>query len=197
VKFEKLRDEIVESQKTRTDLIKWKLVLVAAIGAFALDSNRPQPNTILLTLIPFVCLYVDAVCFHNDIRIMAIGRFLRTQVSVVDEETLAYERYCSDNRASFNLEAIALQGATLALSFLVLLLGLSGLYPWLGGAGSWLPAASRGVWAALAFFGGGGIVVGWLSYRFYGHKMRTLDGKAGWWLAVWVNRKLGRAKPAG
>ena len=30
--IEKLRDEIIESHKARTELMKWKLILVAAIG---------------------------------------------------------------------------------------------------------------------------------------------------------------------
>ena len=29
--IEKLRDEIIESEKARTELMKWKLILVAAI----------------------------------------------------------------------------------------------------------------------------------------------------------------------
>ena len=34
--IEKLRDEIIESQKARTELMKWKLILVAAIGGASL-----------------------------------------------------------------------------------------------------------------------------------------------------------------
>lgn len=42
--IDKLRDEIIESQKARTDLMKWKLILVAAIGAagFGIGSHVPQ-----------------------------------------------------------------------------------------------------------------------------------------------------------
>lgn len=45
--IDKLRDEIIESQKARTDLMKWKLILVAAIGAagFGIGSNVPQGAT--------------------------------------------------------------------------------------------------------------------------------------------------------
>jgi hypothetical protein len=38
-----LRDEIIESQKARTDLFKWKIILVAALGAIALGfEGSPQ-----------------------------------------------------------------------------------------------------------------------------------------------------------
>ncbi len=36
-----LRDEIIESQKARADLFKWKIILVAAIGAAVLGVGDP------------------------------------------------------------------------------------------------------------------------------------------------------------
>src|SRR5713226_1515874 len=119
--IEKLRDEIIESEKARTDFIKWKLILVAAIGSAALGLSSKESSNgnlgILLALIPFVCLYVDAVCFHNEIRIMTIARFLRTR----DEGSLerTYEEYCRNHRSHFSLEGFALLGATVLLSALV------------------------------------------------------------------------------
>ena len=125
--LDKLRDEIVASQKARHEFMKWKLILVAAIGAAGLglshfDHDWPGKG-ILLALIPFVSIYVDAVCFHNDLRIMAIARFLRTQTK--DLEMKKYEEYCFQNRAIFSLEDFALVGTTLPVSLFILILGLS------------------------------------------------------------------------
>jgi hypothetical protein len=125
--FDKLRDEIVASQKARHEFMKWKLILVAAIGAAGLGLSHFDQDWkgkgILLALIPFVSIYVDAVCFHNDLRIMAIARFLRTQTG--DPEMKKYEDYCLRNRSSFSLEDFALVGTTLPLSLFILILGLS------------------------------------------------------------------------
>lgn len=84
-----LRDEIVESQKARADLFKWKIILVATLGALALGlesdpqkagapANDPSfSHEYLLCLIPLVCLYVDILCSHLNLRIMVIGRYLQ------------------------------------------------------------------------------------------------------------------------
>jgi hypothetical protein len=53
--------------------MKWKLILVAAIGGarLGIGSNLPpgrNPPYQLLALIPRVCLYVDAVCIHIELR---------------------------------------------------------------------------------------------------------------------------------
>jgi hypothetical protein len=54
--IDKLRDEIIESQKAKTDLLKWKLILVAGIGAAVLgfgSSSQSQMHKpgLLLALI--------------------------------------------------------------------------------------------------------------------------------------------------
>jgi hypothetical protein len=193
--FESLRDEIIESQKARTDLIKWKLLLVAAIGAAGVQSSSGRPSPLLLTLVPFVCLYADTVCFHNDIRIMAIARFLRTRpIDDGPSPLVAYEQYCTANRASFSLESFALQGSTLALSFLVLLLGLNFDDPVIADWFQGPPGAVARVGFFLSLAGGSGLALGWIFHRLYKHKMNTLDGRRGWWLAIWA-RKLMPGKP--
>jgi len=82
-----LRDEIVESQKMRADLLKWKIILVAALGAVALGlesvsdkangDNPPLAHEYMLCLIPPVCLYVDLLCSHLNLRIMVIARYFQ------------------------------------------------------------------------------------------------------------------------
>lgn len=120
---DKLRDEIVESEKARADLLKWKLVLIAAIAAAGLGIGQDSANVVILAFLPFVCLYVDALCFHDEIRIIAIARFLRTESDI--DLWRKYEEYCKNNRQHFNLETFALVITTVALSALVSVLGFS------------------------------------------------------------------------
>jgi len=81
-----LRDEIVESQKVRSDLFKWKILLVATLGAIALGFSSEPANAAsvpsfdhlyLLCLIPLVGLYVDILCSHLNLRILVIGRYFQ------------------------------------------------------------------------------------------------------------------------
>ena len=76
-----LRDEIVESQKARCDLLKWKLALVAGLGTVGLGLGDYAPKEpgyshhYVLCLIPLVCVYVDLLAKHMTLRIMVIGCF--------------------------------------------------------------------------------------------------------------------------
>jgi len=177
---DKLRDEIIESQKARTDLIKWKLVLVAAIGAAGLGATGNDPVPVLLIVIPFVCLYVDAVCFHNDLRIFAIARYLRTVKS--DPDAAPYEEHCREKRDSFKLEAFAVQGATIVLSALTILVGFAMRKPPWDELGEWVVKGSPRISALLFVSGSAGLTFSWLFFGIYRDQMDTLDGRPGWWL---------------
>jgi hypothetical protein len=120
-----LREEIVECQRTKSEFIRWKLILVAAVGAAALGvgSSDVVPVPVLFALIPVICIYVDAVCIHNDARIMMIAQFLR-ESSTVSAEAKAYERHCHRNRDRFYNEGLTLFLCSLFLSALVAGIGL-------------------------------------------------------------------------
>ncbi|HEV2719179.1 MAG TPA: hypothetical protein VG323_04100 [Thermoanaerobaculia bacterium] len=166
---DKLRDEIIESQKAQNDLVKWKLILVAAIGATGLGAvpNAPKNAALLLALIPLVCIYVDAVCFHFEIRIMTIARFFRSQAG--DDQ--AYEQHCVQHRTGFALISVALFGASLVLSGLVLFVGVCLPMQELLGV-----TAERGpVRVALGTTGTLGLVGSVLFYRFCRNRNHWLD----------------------
>jgi hypothetical protein len=102
--MDSLRNEIVESQKMRIDLMKWKLILVAVIGAVGLGLNakspRPHINTnLLLCLIPFVIVYVDLLCQHLLLRIYVISKYLSELADrgKTDEITV-YEHFAQNAR---------------------------------------------------------------------------------------------------
>ncbi len=136
-----LRTEIVESQKARIDLLKYKLVAIATLAAIGLGFNTNQAGSFLLdsdyvlTIIPFVCLYVDLLCWHNTLRILVIGRFL-------DYHDDPYENYLPkigkvkrpkkptdfptcDPGYFFELEDRALNWSTILVSSLLFLYGCS------------------------------------------------------------------------
>lgn len=113
-----LRDEIIESQKARADLFKWKIILVAAIGAAVLGVGDPlaggkaagqagqddlvSKREYLLCLVPLVCVYTDILCAHMNLRIRVIGQFLRIHpipAATDDSATqVAYENFVHKTR---------------------------------------------------------------------------------------------------
>jgi hypothetical protein len=116
---ENLRNEVVESQKARIDLLKWKVILAATLGATGLgigDKGHVR-DYLVLGLIPLACAYVDVVCAHNSLRIYVIARYLR---GVPADEGAAYEKLCLQNRATFRLEDFALVWATLGATLAVI-----------------------------------------------------------------------------
>lgn len=126
--MDKLRDEIVEAQKIRADLIKWKLILVAGLGGAGIGIENTEDFPLLLCLIPFVCAYVDAAARHLNLRMHVIAHFLRESPAVsTDAWAGRYERLCKDVNASgvFGLEASVLLWSTIFLSVLV---GFAGFY---------------------------------------------------------------------
>jgi hypothetical protein len=170
---DKLRDEIIESQKAQHDLVKWKLILVAAIGATGLRAvpNAPPRAAALLALIPLVCIYVDAACFHCEIRIMTIARFFRLNRIEDLAHNRIYEEFCERHRTHFALIDVALLGVSVILSLLVFVIALSDPMKVLLGVPPHDDAISLGLGASGAF----GIVFSLLFYSFCRNRTRWLD----------------------
>jgi hypothetical protein len=104
-----LRTEILQSEQTRSDLLKWKLGLVGAISAVGLGlagSRAPAHADLVLCAVPIVCLYVDFLCRHLNLRIVVIGTFLASDlVAPANQEEAselavlkAYERHVQSAR---------------------------------------------------------------------------------------------------
>lgn len=123
--FDGLRYEVVEAQKARTDLMKYKLVVTAILGAVAIGvgpAAGAERVPYVVGMIPAVALYVDAVCNHNDIRMMVIGRYLRSS----DSPYRGYEEVAHHMRRYFNIERVALDLSSLALGLSITILGVAG-----------------------------------------------------------------------
>ncbi len=131
------RIEIVEAQKGRTDLLKWKLILVAALGTlglgingFSKDAKPALSLDLALCLVPLVCVYVDLLCKHLQMRILVIGNFFQNHKKdkkdkkdkTLSSEELCireYENFCQDVRSAFDLEDWAQEWSTVFLSILI------------------------------------------------------------------------------
>lgn len=134
-----LRDEIVASQEARTDLLKYKLLAVAALGAIGLGySDQPAGHpsfepVYVLCVIPFVCAFVDLICWHNTLRILVIGRYLASTGDQYEGFLDILGKRIDGSRCAgarrpgaryfFELEDWALQWSSLVLSLLLLLFG--------------------------------------------------------------------------
>ncbi len=118
-----LRTQIAETQKARSDLMKWKLILVAGLGAagLGLGSSEIGPWHSVLCVIPLVCVYVDALCAHLSLRIRAIGDFLAAEEPKTTEEKREhqYELFLRSDKIPFRLETVALHWSTVVLSLLI------------------------------------------------------------------------------
>jgi hypothetical protein len=118
-----LRAEIVECQKAKAEFIRWKLIIVAAIGGAAFGLNDTVGQPALMALIPLVCIYVDSVCVHNDSRIMMIADFLRTS-DHAGAQARAYEAHCNAHRHRFYGDGMVLFVSSFVLSVLVAAWGI-------------------------------------------------------------------------
>ena len=121
-----LHDEIVESQKVRSDLLKWKIILVAALGGTGFGitggTNSTKYADLVLCCIPFVCVYIDMLCRHLSLRIYAIGYFRKNWKAGESGEDKDYETFTDTIR---NKHAFALESAAVVLSSAAFCLSLA------------------------------------------------------------------------
>lgn len=127
-----LSDEIVESQKARSELLKWKAISVAALGAAGLGLSGPTvPQAdFALCFIPLVSAYIDLQCRHLSLRIMVIGTYRAkratagAQGAAADPEEAYLGPYEPYARAAARKGVFSLEGAALVTSSALLSLGL-------------------------------------------------------------------------
>ena len=132
-----LRSEIIQSEKTQTDLMKWKLVLVSSLSSISLgffQSNLTFKPQYLICLVPLICAYVDLMYFHLTLRILFIGSFIKElgmrgnhdsdKSAIIEYEMFAERTRKNNNLSLFSLEEFAVQGSSIALSVLVIIFGV-------------------------------------------------------------------------
>jgi hypothetical protein len=164
-----LRTEIIETQKVRSDLLKWKLLIVAFIGGAALGfsgssgGQNPSSAYLALSVIPIGCFYVDLLCRHLSLRNKAIGLFIsfrQEENELLREYERFYDTIFDKGWGRLSLESLALVGCTVLLSVAIVPIGIA-----MSGMPFWPPYA----WPVSLFYasGGMGVVLSlWLQARY-------------------------------
>jgi hypothetical protein len=130
----RLRDEILQAQRVRSDLLKWKLALVGTLSAVGLGlagSRQTSHADLVLCAVPLVSVYVDLLASHLSIRILVIGTYFRAGDGYEAHAKRARalklgggDADSSSKRSAFDLEDWAMTGSTGFLSVVVLLYGV-------------------------------------------------------------------------
>lgn len=160
-----LRSEIVESQKSQADYLKWKLISVGAIGTISLASPGDK-NRLLACLAPLLCAYVDLISLHLMIRIITIGAYLRERGDKYEVYTFAL-REKKSGRNPYIFEAAALHGSSLAFDVIVLVIGFVSIF-------TKHPFLTRPVSVTFIFCGLAGIVWTGLLFLLYSSRRREV-----------------------
>jgi hypothetical protein len=121
-----LRSEIIESQKTQADFLKWKMISVAGVASVALGISATAGALggvllYLLCLVPPICVYVDLISLHLMIRIITIGLYLRFTGNRYELFTFEVRARSSTN--PFVFEAATLHGSSAVFNIIIIVLG--------------------------------------------------------------------------
>ena len=170
-----LRSELIETQKVRSDLMKWKLLILAGIGGAALGfsgSTGPNNSHLALAIIPVACVYVDLLCRHLSLRNKIIGKFIekhQTNGSLLGDYERFYARNSVDVWKLGSFESVALVGCTVFVSIAIIPVGILAA----GGVTSWILYA----WPASLFYGAGaaGISLSIWIYILYDKRKKKID----------------------
>jgi hypothetical protein len=127
-----LRNEIIESQKSRVVLLQYKLIAVASVATLGLGFIEHKGECtklaydFVLCIIPFVCVYIDLLCYHNTLRILVIARYLRTKLDPYEVYIRKLQIEGKTNRPEylFGMEDFALLWSSIFLSTLLIIYGL-------------------------------------------------------------------------
>ena len=125
-----LRSEIVESQKSQADFLKWKFIVVATVASAWLGFSTATPpakegTQWLLCLLPLICAYIDLISLHIMIRITTIGSYLKEVGNEYEQFIFEVRRPGGANPYIF--EGVALHGSSLAIDLFLIGFGFLGL----------------------------------------------------------------------
>jgi hypothetical protein len=102
--------------------MKWKVFVVAAIGAAALGFSDKAPSSaapLALAVVPFVCAYIDLLCRNLSVRSKRASGFLASQSDAAEPSPVVrYEQWYQTHKEKTGraLESFALLGSTALLS---------------------------------------------------------------------------------
>lgn len=115
--------EVIESQRARSDLLKWKIIVVAALAGTGLGFVKSEGSgqryaDLVLCAIPVVAVYIDLLSRHLSLRILVIGAYRRKAAVRDDYEVFAD---IARGRSAFQLEDSAVLLSSLLFSMALVL----------------------------------------------------------------------------
>ncbi|MGB8410950.1 MAG: hypothetical protein WCE58_13705 [Gallionella sp.] len=129
-----LREEIRKAEEARLDFLKYKLIAVATLAAVAFglgswgSTDPDMEPRYILAVIPFVCVYVDTLCYHNNLRILVIAKYLRCHYDPYERFLFKWgqilEKDTKPARFFFMMEDRVLDISTKTLAVLVIVAGI-------------------------------------------------------------------------
>lgn len=116
--------EIIESQRVRSDLLKWKIITIAVIASVGLGiSSKYLKFELALCIIPFVMVYIDALCLHINLRIFSIAKWHKTEKAkelINNSEFVYMQEYELFINKAYEVGAFKLEQWTIFYSSLVI-----------------------------------------------------------------------------
>jgi hypothetical protein len=114
--------EIVESQKARSELLKWKIIVVSILATvgFGISTTLSKLEW-AFCLIPLVCAYVDALSLHLNLRIYSIGKWHTLDLGKgLDKEFEYMQHYEKFTSQAYKKGAYSLEKWTILYSSLLI-----------------------------------------------------------------------------
>lgn len=124
-----LSEELSLAQSARQELMKWKLIVVSALGAAGLGfvENKINFNLhLVILLIPFSCVYIDLLCRNLSIKTKRIAFFLSTLKDNSDNDTdIKFAKFYLSlkTKSGLSLETYALVGSSITISLIIAIAG--------------------------------------------------------------------------
>ena len=136
-----LNTEIIETQKSRYDLLKWKMIVFAALSATGLGLSKGTTSyaDLVLCCIPFVCVYIDMLWYHLSVRNAAIGYFrrkmsARRKLDINSDDTPKdseyttyqewYEEFIEIAKGTYRLEKLCVYLSSVVFSTILIVLSV-------------------------------------------------------------------------
>jgi hypothetical protein len=122
--------ELLAAQTTRDELMKWKLIVVSALGAAGLgfiENKTLFDLHLIIAIIPFACVYIDLLCRNLSVRTKRINHFITTLSNDESIEIdIKYAQFYQDIKklSGQSLESYALIWSTILISIIVSLIGI-------------------------------------------------------------------------
>ena len=121
-----ISQEVIESQKSRSELLKWKIIVVSILATVGLGVSKDiEKLELAFCLIPLVCAYVDALCLHLNLRIFSIGKWHKLEIGKELFHEFQYMKHYEEfiQRAyecgAYRLEKLTILFSSLIINFLI------------------------------------------------------------------------------